>query len=592
MLNKARILALLIVLILTNCAKVSHQQESRVTKASLIAKRAKLLQRATTSDSVEVMQKSMLAAIQIDLDVRNLAQAKAALAGLSNIDVTMKDDLELLKAQFALYNNKPERALRHLGNIHHIALKQAEAQRNYYEIKAESCLKLKQPYKAALARVALGELLSDGLSRANNEKIFAILNELKLDELAMLLCEDKTTVSGWINLVYAIKRYSADQAELLAILRIWQDRFKEHPASELLGDLRGRGFTNPKRVALLLPSKGPYAKSAAAVKSGFFAAFYQVPTYARPKVSVINSYPSAIDAYKKALKIKADVVVGPLSKEEVADISSLGKLKVKVLALNSIGSNKVKNLYQFGLAPESEAAAIANKMWREGRSKPLLITPCNAWGKRMQSEFRRTWKRLSGPVVDYVEYDTKQYANAIKEGLHINASIKRFRKIRKLMQQKMGFEPRRRQDFDVIFLVATPDDARQLKPLLDFYYANKIPVFASSHIYSGVEDKLADADLNGITFCDMPWVLEDRKDILDIKRVTPLKFSNESNPRLVALGADAYRLIGKLDIFEHSPILGANGMTGMLKMDWRKNITRDLRWAKIENGQANFLHSK
>jgi len=38
------------------------------------------------------------------------------------------------------------------------------------------------------------------------------------------------------------------------------------------------------------------------------------------------------------------------------------------------------------------------------------------------------------------------------------------------LHEKMRFEPQRRHDFDSIFLVATPAMAKQIQPLLRFYF--------------------------------------------------------------------------------------------------------------------------
>ncbi|HRE30628.1 MAG TPA: penicillin-binding protein activator, partial [Candidatus Berkiella sp.] len=68
-----------------------------------------------------------------------------------------------------------------------------------------------------------------------------------------------------------------------------------------------------------------------------------------------------------------------------------------------------------------------------------------------------------------------------------------------------------RQDVDVIVMAAPPAQARQLKPLFDFYYAEDVPVLATSSIYSGSQNPRSDRDVNGVVFCDMPWLLDTTK---------------------------------------------------------------------------------
>ncbi len=63
---------------------------------------------------------------------------------------------------------------------------------------------------------------------------------------------------------------------------------------------------------------------------------------------------------------------------------------------------------------------------------------------------------------------------------------------------KIGFEPRRRQDIDIIFLIARPLKARQLVPQFKFHRSGQLPVVATSHAYTGAKNKQQDIDLNGL----------------------------------------------------------------------------------------------
>ena len=58
-----------------------------------------------------------------------------------------------------------------------------------------------------------------------------------------------------------------------------------------------------------------------------------------------------------------------------------------------------------------------------------------------------------------------------------------------------------------MFLAATPQQARQIKPTLAFQYAGDLPVYATSHLYTGTNNPTQDQDLNGIRFCETPWLL-------------------------------------------------------------------------------------
>ncbi|MEC8429318.1 MAG: penicillin-binding protein activator, partial [Pseudomonadota bacterium] len=162
------------------------------------------------------------------------------------------------------------------------------------------------------------------------------------------------------------------------------------------------------------------------------------------------------------------------------------------------------------------------------------------------------------------------------------------RQLRAILNQHMEFEPRRRQDVDMIFLISRHDDARQIKPTLDFHYASDLPVYASSHIYAGKNDKKRDRDLNGIRFTTLPWFFEagnhPEKALIEQQTKTAPSYQ-----RLYALGVDSYHLYPRLPQLE--TIQGARlyGATGSLALDNQRRVEREQIWAQMRGGVARQL---
>ena len=104
--------------------------------------------------------------------------------------------------------------------------------------------------------------------------------------------------------------------------------------------------------------------------------------------------------------------------------------------------------------------------------------------------------------------------------------------------------PIHRQDVDAIFLVASPTTAREIIPLLKYYYASDIPVYATSYVYRGTPHPAQDKDLDGVQFCDIPLVLDNSANMQKIrKRMQALINPSEAEQvRLYAFGMDAYQL--------------------------------------------------
>ena len=136
-----------------------------------------------------------------------------------------------------------------------------------------------------------------------------------------------------------------------------------------------------------------------------------------------------------------------------------------------------------------------------------------------------------------------------------------------------------------------PRQARTLRPLLQFFYASELPVYATSHAYSGNPSPVADQDLEGLLFADMPWVLLDNtpQQILrgTLAGQSPASFAQYK--RLYALGVDAYHLLAQLDRLRGSPEEHFEGDTGSLTLDAANRIHRHLVWARFVNGAPQPL---
>ncbi|WP_204324437.1 penicillin-binding protein activator, partial [Stenotrophomonas maltophilia] len=64
----------------------------------------------------------------------------------------------------------------------------------------------------------------------------------------------------------------------------------------------------------------------------------------------------------------------------------------------------------------------------------------------------------------------------------IEQSQIRAREMQDLLGIQLKSSPRSRSDVDMIFLIANPAQARQIKPTFAFHYAGKIPVYATSQV--------------------------------------------------------------------------------------------------------------
>lgn len=359
-------------------------------------------------------------------------------------------------------------------------------------------------------------------------------------------------------------------------------------------------FQGAKKIALLLPLHGKLAKQGTAIRNGFFAAYYHAKQHYKekgwqlPTLNVIDTSQGTIDAlYQQAIRKGADLIIGPLSKTNVNKISELD-LPVPTLALNRLGKpDRITNLYQFGLSPIDEARQVAWKAWRDKRRRVLIIAPANRWGQAITKAFKTSWQRFGGRITKTVLYKKKHnLSKQIRTALGVTQSEHRDRQLRHILGKKPRYVPRRRQDVDMIFLVAEQAWAQQIKPLLNFYFAKDIPVYSISAVYDGIPNRRRDKDLDGILFCGMPWTLNalhmknQRLDHIQRRIQTLWKRSYQRHPKLYALGVDAFTLIHALDV---KAVRGIHGATGYLYLDQYGDIRRQLLWAKFSHGKPVVL---
>ncbi len=447
-------------------------------------------------------------------------------------------------------------------------------------------------------RLVLSNLLQAGeYENQNQDAIWQTLMTLPLHQLQYLSRSERDPLlKGWYALAALSKNNQTDLERQLARVDDWVARWPEHPASiRLPSDLQLlKQLVNerPQNVAMLLPSNGKWARAGKAIRDGFFAAYYQAYQQQNqlPQIQIYDTSAGDINStYDHAVAQGAEMIIGPLDKDKVTALNQRESLPVPTLALNNIEATiPAAGLYQFGLAVEDEARQAARRAWLEGHRKAMILTSNTAHGERGALAFREEWENLGGKVVGDNRFSPKGgFSKVIKSGLHVEQSNDRAKHLRQSIGKNIEFEPRRRQDVDMVFLIASPTEARQIKPTMAFHYAGGIPVYATSHVYSGVEDRKGDRDLKGIKFSTLPWVFDtnsvEKQAVMSYAK-PPAAYTN-----LYAMGVDTYRLYPRLKQLGLVPDARFYGATGALRLLPNRKVEREQMWAQIRGGKAKPL---
>ena len=165
--------------------------------------------------------------------------------------------------------------------------------------------------------------------------------------------------------------------------------------------------------------------------------------------------------------------------------------------------------------------------------------------------------------------------------LRIDQSKQRKTDLQSVLGVPLTFEPSRRNDFDFVFLAATPVEGRELKPLLRFHNAADIPVYAMGRVYSGAIERTADQDLNDIIFPSTPWQLQAASETT----LLPDSVRGGSFGNLYALGQDAWRLLPWIPLMQKDPDLWFAGGIGALRLRTDGRMYREPAWAKFSSGR-------
>lgn len=321
----------------------------------------------------------------------------------------------------------------------------------------------------------------------------------------------------------------------------------------------------PLQIAVLLPQSGRMARAADAIRDGLLAAYYQdaATTTDTPALRFYDSDSSDILALVKQVQSDgAGFIIGPLDRERVERLVTAGPPGVPLLALNAVDAGAT-GLLQFSLAPEDEIRRLAEWMNAQKVKRPLVITSSEDSGQRQQKLFEAAWRQYHPGSLTVVTLDAAR-KGGIVAGVHALAT------------QTGGH--------DALFL-ASPGLATQVLPALTYYH-NTLPLYSLSGAWDPAADASGQKDLDGLRFCDLPWMLDaTRPEQASLYEAIPRPVGGYD--RLQAFGGDAWTLLKRWQAVQDGEVLTLR--TGKLQADHSGHLRRIPTCAEVSNGTATPL---
>ncbi len=503
-----------------------------------------------------------------------------------------------LEAELALARQQPSSALKALKHpsFERLSEMPLEHQTRSQLARARALQDIGKPLAAARERIYIAPLLDGQSAFDNHQVIWSLLSTLPRTQLKQSGDDDLT---GWLELV-SLTKATSSLAQQQADIKKWIANNPMHPAAkklpEALQQLQQLQAQSIKTLALLLPSGDANQNVVDALRNGFFAAHYiaQANGETVPTIRIYDSsnIASMDTFYEQATRDGVELVVGPWEKPLVRQLASRSQLPITTLALNYADNhqNGPAQLFQYGLAAEDEARLAANRAWADGMRRAAALVPQNEWGNRILAAFTAHWQSLGGEMIASQHVDRPvELAGQIAELFKLRESEQRAKQLQNTLGTKVAAQPARRQDIDFIFLAASPQQARQIKPTLAFQYAGDVPIYATSAINPGTGEIYP--ELDGLQFSEIPWFLETNNPIRQhITYQWPQALG--SLGRFYAMGADAYQLASQLQQLRALPNSNAAGLTGNLQLNAQQRIERLLYWAQFNNGNIEPLEEK
>ncbi len=482
------------------------------------------------------------------------ALARSLLANVSrrSVDETQRWRHDMLSAAFDIDAGQSQKALDTLAQSKE-AVPSAD-QPAWLRVRANAYRGVGDTFAAAADLAQAAEALPLELRKDIDSEILALLKSLSNDQLK----------AGAATLAADHPLYPLAGRELIARGLPLPKPMARSKAFDALPAADYDGYRPPERLAVLLPLSGPLRYAGASVRDGLLAGYY-AERRRRPQIRFYDTAKAGVlPAYQSAITEQAQMIVGPLNRNEVTALAAQVDPNIPVLALNR-SDTPLAGGASFALTPDDEGIAAAERMLSRGLTKAVLIGERDESARRATSAFKQRFTEKGGEVLGAVEIDgtISDHASTLQP----------------LAQRTAGMA-------QAIFLSLRAKAARVVVPQLELAGFVSLPKTATSLILAGGGDRRLDRELDGVEYPELPWLIDASIDIDQAENVaSTLPSARGAGIRLFAFGLDAWRLVGYFDHLSSQPGTTMRGASGTLSFDGAGSVLREPTWAIFSGGQ-------
>ena len=517
---------------------------------------------------------SPLAKVEELVNIRSYKQAQSIAQRIDRSRLSLQEQtrLNLAEAQIFSALNENQNALERLNTIKP-SLLSIEDNARFFWLKARTNYQLGNQLGALEALADRENYISSGEISTNKQMMKNILSTFTPQQQQNLSQNTQNP-----NLLYWLDSNNFSRNSNIQIL----------PSTGPLANTTKNSIpstwpnNSPKQIAVLLPYRSNFANAAKQFETGFNQAHNSNTSNLKPQLRFYDVGNGDIrNKMSIAIQNGADFIVGPLGKRD-AEVALATTSPVPILAIGGQNFNQ-SNKYTFSLSPEAEGVAIAQHARSKGYQRAIILTPNIANNTRLSDAFQSAWQSLGGSTQTY-EFSKGEFDHSatVKLALGIYASEQRYNELSGIIGNKPKFNANPKGGIDMILLASNFDDAKNLKPQINFFNGHKLPTYGSSSLNRLSALAGEKADLDGLIIPEMTALIDTTNNTSTNPQAPRAKIS-----RLEALGFDSYQLIPIINTLNQQTYY--QGKTGKLLIDTSGNIIRNPSWAKFSSGKLKAI---
>lgn len=409
-----------------------------------------------------------------------------------------------------------------------------------YELRVIIAEHLNNPLLTAKQKIHLAAFIKDQtLSNKNANSIWTLLNTTPINtiinEYQKVNNHDEKL---WYSLILNQTKDSLNEriVELEQIKNNNPHHASQFIIKKLLSNLHNEAIKQNQVIAIILPFRGKYAAFSQAILDGFLSNYYH--STSQPQLRLYNAEDETdfMAIYQKAINEGANIIIGPLLKNQLEKLYQYKELPIPTIALNKIDKpNKPKKLLEFTLSSEDEVQLLVKVAESKKLNRAFVIYQNDDASNKNMQAFSKQWLSLGHSIIGSVAINqATEVASKLEGPLHITNSQQRTDTVNASSDTIIEANVKARDDIDCFFVFSTFDTAKETNTLIEYYYPD-INRFATSSIYRGYADSTADPALNQFIFSDIT-IFSDNNALI------PNAYNRSSLIRLFALGKDAFTM--------------------------------------------------